>query len=71
LAEKQSIRKQRWDRLEQLAKARKAGNDAEKPAGSQADPDPSRMEALRLQDDPHRSNSSVSKPLPPSEERES
>jgi serine/threonine-protein phosphatase 2A regulatory subunit B' len=69
-AEKQQARKQRWERLEQLAAARKtAAPSTTPPAPKPATPadeaiDPSenqrRMEALRLQDDPHRSSASVS-----------
>jgi serine/threonine-protein phosphatase 2A regulatory subunit B' len=73
LAEKQNARKQRWERLEQLAKAKKASTSSgEAPASSAAvadeASDPSenqrRMEALRLQDDPHRSSAPVSTDKP-------
>jgi len=60
-AQKQSDRKARWDKLEELAKAKKASaTPAATPASKPEDGDPERrMEALRLQDD-HRTSNPVS-----------
>jgi serine/threonine-protein phosphatase 2A regulatory subunit B' len=66
--QKKSDRKARWDRVEQLALARKgqttdgASNSTPLPRVEEGDPleNQRRMEALRLQDDSHRSSSSVS-----------
>ena len=65
-AQKQSDRKARWDRLEQLATTKKTPSQggATTPSARLDEGDPlenqRRMEALRLQDDPHRSSTSVS-----------
>jgi serine/threonine-protein phosphatase 2A regulatory subunit B' len=69
LQEKQAFRKQRWDRLEALAAARKAQPNhpaplaAAPPAVPRDEGDPlenqRRMEALRLQDDTHRTTAPV------------
>jgi serine/threonine-protein phosphatase 2A regulatory subunit B' len=69
-AEKQQARKARWERLEQLAQSRKSvtvsapqqASNPPAPAEEVIDPSENqrRMEALRLQDDPHRSSASVS-----------
>jgi serine/threonine-protein phosphatase 2A regulatory subunit B' len=68
MAEKQTARQARWDKLDQLAKANKgktapvASSTAPvRAVGEEGDPleNQRRMEALRLQDDPHRTSSSV------------
>jgi serine/threonine-protein phosphatase 2A regulatory subunit B' len=70
LQEKQAFRKQRWDRLEALAAARKTHPQQPAPPASappavprdEGDPleNQRRMEALRLQDDTHRTTVPVS-----------